>query len=740
MKIASRFGSAIILFLFALWAYDMGEVTRFFRFFAFQTRDLARAQGLLDGQWIFFGPETTGGGHLPGPFYYLLLAAALWIQNHWMAALKLLVGLSAAACSAGALYFFSRFGRAAAVIWAGLFILSAPLENYLGVFLNVSYMVFFLVLAIICICESFVAPAARTRTLAFAAACVFIALSIQLHYSALVLIGALAFLQDFAPRFHLPRLTLRSVLSGLAVGTLPLLPFILWGRTPGFSGESQDALPSLFAFLDLPPWDRINYGFIFLLHALPLALPVFMAASILEWLVSGRRRLEKTARISVVPLVTCAAFGVLPALYIFVAPIGLRYGLVFTVAALFLAAYWLSQPATKLRLFLFNLIGLLTILAVFSWNVFEDGLNEFHYGLHSRHLVVALLAMLALVFAQKATVRQPLVLTSVIMTFLLAWVQNPSLWKGRLARHQMAVPAFAEWKRISLRICRDTGWDAQRMFDSIYFVNGHMEQDPMPIFKTVTRVCKMEDNALQPAGYFVSFLVYVNERPFAEWLLEQNIHEDIKTGVRNGDIELGKAESLGTAMILVPYWVRDQKNLPPYFHNLGVGYAESESQRFLRKWVDPSGVKQIADRQYLLSWNECPERAAYCETGVLLRLEPGARSTKIHVDILGDSLSQSSPWITPEWTQSWTSPYIEVMCGRRIEKFALNSVGYERQYGYNVPSYSFYLSNHGLLTPLKRVFEVACAITEIAVGRQATTIDRVHSMEERPAQRRSVSL
>src|SRR4051812_7452942 len=40
----------------------------------FQARDLDRASLLTHGQFIFFGPEVTGGGNLPGPFYYVLLA------------------------------------------------------------------------------------------------------------------------------------------------------------------------------------------------------------------------------------------------------------------------------------------------------------------------------------------------------------------------------------------------------------------------------------------------------------------------------------------------------------------------------------------------------------------------------------------------------------------------------------------------------------------------------------------
>jgi hypothetical protein len=52
-------------------------------FTIFQVRDFSRAMELVRGHPIFFGPEGTGGGILPGPLYSLLLAIPLGLGGGW---------------------------------------------------------------------------------------------------------------------------------------------------------------------------------------------------------------------------------------------------------------------------------------------------------------------------------------------------------------------------------------------------------------------------------------------------------------------------------------------------------------------------------------------------------------------------------------------------------------------------------------------------------------------------------
>src|SRR4051794_37846012 len=86
-------------------------------FSVFQSRDLFRAQKLLEGQPIFWGPEMTGGGTLPGPFYYLLLAPSQAISQGWQSAWIWLVILQCVACVVGFYAFRAAGLKTAAYLW-----------------------------------------------------------------------------------------------------------------------------------------------------------------------------------------------------------------------------------------------------------------------------------------------------------------------------------------------------------------------------------------------------------------------------------------------------------------------------------------------------------------------------------------------------------------------------------------------------------------------------------------------
>src|SRR4051812_2260841 len=69
----------------------------------YQARDIHRAWGLLSGHWIWHGPDLSGGGTAPGPFYYWLLALPLSVFGHSGS----LVWFQNALASASAVLFWS---------------------------------------------------------------------------------------------------------------------------------------------------------------------------------------------------------------------------------------------------------------------------------------------------------------------------------------------------------------------------------------------------------------------------------------------------------------------------------------------------------------------------------------------------------------------------------------------------------------------------------------------------------
>ena len=128
---------AIILGLFVLFSLFINpiEVYKQTYFYIFQGRDIERARFILQGQWIFFGPEMTGGGNLPGPMYYILLAFGLLFKSNWISSwcIQYLLAFIGALSSA---YYF-RKSSPIIYISAVILIATTPFTAwFLKVFLN----------------------------------------------------------------------------------------------------------------------------------------------------------------------------------------------------------------------------------------------------------------------------------------------------------------------------------------------------------------------------------------------------------------------------------------------------------------------------------------------------------------------------------------------------------------------------------------------------------------------------
>src|SRR5665213_1716966 len=134
---------AVLLAGVITWAFNLHELRLAIRLITFLTRDLYRAKELGDGHWIFFGPEMTGGGHLPGPFYYFLLAAVGPVRS-FFGPFELLLATMVGAAMSGFFYLRHRISVESGLLFVALFVLSSVLENLMVAFLNLSFVVPFL--------------------------------------------------------------------------------------------------------------------------------------------------------------------------------------------------------------------------------------------------------------------------------------------------------------------------------------------------------------------------------------------------------------------------------------------------------------------------------------------------------------------------------------------------------------------------------------------------------------------
>ncbi len=732
-------------------------------FYAFQSRDINRSLRLLSGSPIFFGPEMTGGGNLPGPFYYVLLLPGLWTTGDWRGAWHLMMGL-AAASSILLWFFFRRRGLPmAGLLFVTLLPLCVITQHYMTLFINPSYLFIAVVPALIFICDAFSPsqPATR-RDRSFVLAALVISLGIQIHYSIVFLFFAALLMQWRAARLGLPAVGRTHFRWGLAAFALPFLPYLMWsvagwiGRPLGqpsvYVGEVADVWPTMLHLLnavyEFDPAATSRRMMIQLINNTPWALVLVALALGLSHRLAGAGRAagEENSEVRsrglelVKPLAICAAFGFIPFSYVFVVPIANRYSLPMVVPLLVLTAVSveaLLNSALKIRIY--NILAALIALPAALYLLLERGSPA-----DPLHLLLgAFLALMAVVITYIRQTEFPTAkVTAVTLTALLASVHLQLYRSGGLRSNENNMVRYNQWQTVWREIYRRTGWSLEELKGRVYFVNAHTNGDPEPTYRSVVR----ETGPIRapagetPDGYILIVNPPHTEPDLAGWLQTQAIAEDLKQGLKSGEVEL--SDMIPGPMVALAYKVKPGSRLPNRFHNWGLYYNSSEHAPLLGAYADNRAYK-LADNRYFFLWNECPDSHPYCDSAAEVEIEPaGLSRVNVRVHVIGEALSQNSPWIHPTWTQSWNEPYVELTCSGRKETLKLaSSIGYRREYLVYEPVTLYFVGNNSILAPFERRFTVDCPeISEVAVGRASSSVDQVRGTLTLPAQRLSLKL
>jgi hypothetical protein len=452
----------------------------------FQARDFRRTEELLRGHPIFFGPEQTGGGNLPGGFYYLLLAAPLALGG-WEAAWCWMVLL--AALSAAVLWIFARknFGLSCAVLVLAIYVSSPMLGATIRIFFNPSFVPLFVSLTLVAFAHSFTEKRIQG---AWIAACFLLGLAAQLHSSAhFLLLGGLL-LQGMAPRLGLKRVPRRELWLGLAAFLLPLLPYMLASglgqpKAPG-AGSGRDSF-FLFAsyFLYGGAWrsffkrpGSLQWG------AISWVLPWMgiLAASVLLLL----RRKERASSKGFGPqcrviFAVCSGMALLPNLLTGFPPMTFQLGTVF---------------AQTFSLFL----GILPFCG------------------------------------HRKQARSSLVLT-VIVGIVIGAVE---LGRAQRAWAELHLLGLDDCRKLAELVHARTGWSYEEARYRLYFLNAHVDTTPEFVYRAFERA-PVTNQASGIDGYFVSSGTEV-ELAGADWM--------ITDGIRNHSLELRAPERAGKLILI----------------------------------------------------------------------------------------------------------------------------------------------------------------------------------------------
>ena len=733
-------------------------------FYIFQERDIARAQELLSGSLIFFGPELTGGGNLPGPFYYFLLSPPLLLGLGWMGTWYWMFLLFSLGGVLGWYFFRSKFDTLTAFLWLVMYSLIRPTTHLLQIFVNPSFAILFIVLINIFILKAYSDNSVNKRNRSFIIACLFVGLSIQMHYSSVPYIFALLAIQIFAEKIKVTAISKTAALAGLAVFGFTWIPYLFWltlrnfgielGQPLPYGGSATNAVPSLLAHfttsLGAEPLDQLiltNLKKIFVV--MPLIFITFAALKLnffskkVEIPESAGSAIDHKGLINILKI--CLLFTFIPISFYFFVPQGSRYGAPFAISLCFLAVTLFNKIVTESRqLKYFNLIGAFTLVGIFGLTVFLDtDIRKFDY----ERLLIVFFSLLLIIFFQRNKIKKNklAIATGFLIAGCLSILQVPIQNKVYSEMHaETNMPRFRHWQRIWSTIYNETGWSYAEAFERVYFVNHQREQATKSSYQIFAqnRISKTTEASGVADGYFVS-INKPGKIETLQWLLAQPIQEDIRIGLMNGDIVVGN-NKVQNNMLIAPYYVVNKEALPHIFHNAGWGYAKLPEEDLFRKIREPIGAQKVAENSFLFKWNECPGNHRYCDTGMLIDISYEPKNIlKITARVLGLPLSQSSKWISPAWTQVWFEPYFEIKCGATVTSTKLaSSIGYNQKYlGYD-RTYKYPMANNSLLAPFVKTISVRCneAFSEISAGRESSDVEQIPNLINLPRQRQTIRL
>ncbi len=733
--------------------------------YVFQTRDLERAYLLARGFPIFFGPEMTGGGNLPGSLYYLILSISQIFGRSWAGAWVQMLLLAAATASLGWLFLRGHVGRSnslslpAGILWLGLFSYSVVTRHFFLIFINPSFLFIFVLLGIVDICRAFSLNSETERSRALVRSGLWIGLGSQIHFSIIFLFFSAIFLFIFSKRLSLPIVPQKAMVRATAVLLFCFSPYLAWltlhrmgidfGQQPAYAGVAEDVLPTLAHLLQAinsqNPLDTLHVVILQSLRVIPWPL----IAIALTWLVSRLflKRPDMSQPIVYAwlkPLLVCAAFGFIPFSYIFFVPIANRYGMPLHLSLLLLTVVlhlklWSDRTVTLIYIFL-SLIFLVSVILALNF------LNEQALTQSEILLVIKSLVVFACLILFKVELRpKPYVLVALLISLSLGFVQKEFLTIRDVAANESNMVRWRQWEAIWQRILARTGWSLAEARERIFFVNVHIDGDPAPSFlKVAEQLKRVMVSGDRPDGYFVA-MEPDTERDLSDWLLKQPLPWEIHRGLREGHIEIFDRENLfGGRLAIAPYRLKRPDLLPPKFHTWPLAYEQFPDADLLAKVKSNAGTDVLGENQYLFKWNECPDQHPYCDAGAIVNFETTRNYKKtLRVRVIGASLSQVSPWIHPLWTQAWEKPFVEVRCGHEKHKFLIaDAVGYKREYLLYEPVTRYFVANNSLIAPIERTFEFECqqSVSAIGIGREATTVDQLRSYRQLASKKLEINL
>lgn len=710
-------------------------------FSVFQARDLARAAALAHGSLIFWGPETTGGGNLPGPFYYWLLSIPYLFHLGWHGAWYLMIALYSGAAALIWIFLKPR-GTVAAALGVAFFLSSGLLLRMLKSFWNPSFLFLFVILDLIGLCFTFSRERASSKAWLWTG--LALGLTIQIHLSLIAMVSAAIALQMLSRRLGLRTLPRGTFVLGLLALLLTLAPFGIWkaaswcgysiGQMPPLSsGHLRDSLAAvvtqpanLVEKLSFESGNTVkepNFGLRIPMitgRFLPFAAWILLLFGLAGAIARSRfspRRMAGRFREAVALLdgdqkviAICCLFTFIPALLLYVLPYGHRYALGFGISIiLFLAMTchkWLRRSLWPLALLVFTSYA----VTLTPW---------------ARDLISppALLALVSICLLFAGATRELGKSRAAAITVLLGGaVLSPFAAIG-LTDDRATIPINTSSSEVANYIYGRTGWDYDQVRRRTLFLFVHRESDLEYLYRDVMKGKTVPHTANKPDGFVV---LNPPDDNVLYWLKKGLPLEFLKE-LKSGILKVTDTAQFGRLYVLSFNWTQDAGSDSPdsgsylSFGNVGYPNTPALEDSFLNEINRPfPGVKKLAGNEVAFYWNDCPT-ADYGKSAIRVQVLPH----DLRVSVLGRALSQASPWIFPLCTEGWQGTYLTYKCDGETHRIVLaESIGLLKA---EPP-----IVNRTFLTPFTRDIRLDCRkpVNEISAGREYSYVNHNGRVEK----------
>lgn len=635
--------------LFALAFCYFSNSAEFHNLSIYQGRDIQRALDLLKQNWIWHGPELSGGGTLPGPFYYWLLALPLSLFGNWESLIWFNIFLASVAAVGfwrfGSMY-FSEFSGFIVYVF---FITSGVVLRNLKAFWNPSFIFVFQALVLLLLFDS--SSKNRKRLILGS---LLLGLSLQIHYIQIIfLIAAL-----LAHR--------KRWVTILVFTFLPLLPHLIWLAGTREGGDSNFSLIS--GFMNL--WETVNFSGLDqqgqkFLRAMNSGDPFFLlslamcAFGIFKFLQGDKK----------VPLPRSpflwVALGISSLLFFERANGDYldRYVELFFVLLYVIAAPLVECFEARYRKYFWVLLT--GAGGVFFWNTFRafggwaPDLSVFFVG-----LVLASLGILFLYRQERA--RLVLVSALLVVTFYSAELIRLTPRGGKSPKD------LSERTALAGALVRSTGWDYDFLRERTYIVGMNPQHDLSIMYGQAyekrTQASTQENfDGIFIVHSFVSNIFATNilgDPP--NWKsVGKKVPEEVLDLVLRGDLTCARTERVGGFQIC--YYRLKNSNHMVRWNNLGSPYRFRQPALFT---IDhPQGFKKKGPGIGVFFLNDCKNLEASCTVYFEVEVEDQA----IRIRAFGDPISIPEAAANPSWAAGLENLRLEANCLKDRKSFAIAS-------------------------------------------------------------------